>query len=144
MTKFIKTGILSTRLVGVFLALVLDISAPFLVAVPPLGRSPKQRIRHTAYLNSIASLYGGNYLCSTIFQAMGNPLKAFILTISRQCLLYSPLFFLLNHLFGLSGMVYSQPITDLLMLFVSSAFIFKVLHPLKTNMQEAYHSKNMV
>jgi len=143
MTKFIKTGILSTSLVGLFLTLVLGASAPFLVTVfTPLEevQSSGSAILRTLVLS--LPFMGGVTLCSTTFQAMGKPLKAFILTISRQGLLYIPLLFLLNSLFGLSGMVYAQPITDLIMLFVSSAFILKVLHSLKTAMQDADYSKD--
>jgi multidrug efflux pump len=144
MTKFIKTGILSTSLVGLFLTLVLGASSPFLVAVfTPLGevRSSGSAILRTLILS--LPFMGGITLCSTTFQAMGRPLKALILTISRQGLLYIPLLFLLNHLFGLSGMVYSQPITDLIMLLVSSAFILKVLHSLKTDLRGADNLKDI-
>ena len=138
-TKFIKTGILSTSLVGLFLTLVLGASSPLLVAVfTPLEevQSSGSAILRTLILS--LPFMGGITLCSTTFQAMGKPLRAFILTISRQGLL-----FLLNHLFGLSGMVYSQPITDLIMLFVSPAFILKVLHLLKTDPREADNLKDI-
>ncbi|WP_312641347.1 MATE family efflux transporter [Hydrogenoanaerobacterium sp.] len=144
MTSFIKTGILSTSLVGVFITLVLGASSPFLVSVfTPLGEvcSSGSTILRTLILS--LPFMGGITLCSTTFQAMSKPLKAFILTISRQGLLYIPLLFLLNHLFGLSGMVYSQPITDLIMLLVSSSFILKVLHSLKTDMRETDNLKDI-
>lgn len=145
MTSFVKTGILSTSLVGLFLALVLGGTSPFLVAV----FTPLEEVRSSgaAILRAlILSLpfMGGITLCSTTFQAMGKPLKAFILTISRQGLLYIPLLFLLNHLFGLNGMIYSQPITDLIMLLVASAFLLKVLHSLKTDPLEAVNLKDVL
>ena len=141
MASFIKTGILSTSLIGLFLTLVLGASSPFLVAVfTPLAevRSSGTAILRTLILS--LPFMGGITLCSTTFQAMGKPFKAFILTISRQGLLYIPLLFLLNHLFGLNGMVFSQPIADLIMLLVSSAFILKVLHSLTTDSRKGQRS----
>jgi Na+-driven multidrug efflux pump len=70
-------------------------------------------------------------------------MKAFILTISRQGLLYIPLLFLLNHLFGWNGMVYSQPIADVIMLLIASSFILKVLHGLKEDSVELGESSSI-
>lgn len=138
MKSFIKTGILSTSVVGLFLTLLLGALTPFLVAVfTPLEevRASSSAILRTLILS--LPFMGGITLCSTTFQAMGKPLKAFILTISRQGLLYIPLLFLLNRLYGLRGMVYSQPVTDLLMLLVASSFMLKVLHSLNTGSRKA-------
>lgn len=137
MKEFIKTGIMLTSLVGLVLMLAMGIFAPFLVgAFTPLE---EVRTSGTTILRAlILSLpfMGGTTLCSTTFQAMGQPMKAFILTISRQGLLYIPLLFLLNHLFGWNGMVYSQPIADVIMLLIASSFLLKVLHGLKEDSGE--------
>lgn len=132
MRQFIKAGIMSTSLVGLGLLLALGVFAPFMVA----AFTPLEEVRAngTIILRAlILSLpfMGGTTLCSTTFQAMGKPIQAFILTVSRQGLLYIPLLFLLNHLFGWNGMVYSQPIADFIMLLIASSLLLKVLHSLK-------------
>lgn len=144
MKEFIKTGIMLTSLVGLVLMLAMGIFAPLLVgAFTPLE---EVRTSGTIILRALISslpFMGGTTLCSTTFQAMGQPMKAFILTISRQGLLYIPLLFLLNHLFGWNGMVYSQPIADVIMLLIASSFILKVLHGLKEDSVELGESSSI-
>ena len=84
---------------------------------------------------------GGTSLCSTTFQSMGKPLKAFFITVSRQGILYIPLLIGLNKVFGLKGMVFSQPITDFIMLIIASAFIIKVKKGIEI---EIYEEKEVV
>jgi putative MATE family efflux protein len=47
------------------------------------------------------------------FQATGMALKAMIVSLGRQCLIYLPLLFILNAFFGFSGFIYAQPIADI-------------------------------
>lgn len=48
------------------------------------------------------------------FQATGKALKALLISLARQCLIYLPLLFLLNSLFGFNGFIYAQPAADIL------------------------------
>jgi putative MATE family efflux protein len=47
------------------------------------------------------------------FQALGKPVLATIVSLGRQCLLYIPLVYVLNHFGGFQGFVFSQPIADI-------------------------------
>lgn len=47
------------------------------------------------------------------FIATGMALKAMIVSLGRQCLIYLPLLFILNAVFGFSGFIYAQPIADI-------------------------------
>lgn len=51
-------------------------------------------------------------LFNTIFQAMGKWQPSLFLSLFRQALLLIPLLILLNHLVGLYGLIWSQPISD--------------------------------
>jgi len=59
---------------------------------------------------------------------LGKALPALFLSISRQGLFFLPLLLILNALFGFKGFIYAQPITDVLMLLVSSFIVWSILH----------------
>ena len=61
------------------------------------------------------------------FQATGMAVKAMIVSLGRQCILYLPFLFILNNLFGFDGFIYAQPAADILTtlvaVFMSISFI---------------------
>jgi Na+-driven multidrug efflux pump len=52
-------------------------------------------------------------------QAMGKPQFAFGITLVRQLGLYVPFLLILNRIFGFNGMIWAQPVTELIMMIVS-------------------------
>lgn len=52
------------------------------------------------------------FLCINTIQGMGKALPSLVLTICRQGLVFIPMVFLLNQLFGLEGVVYAQAVAD--------------------------------
>jgi putative MATE family efflux protein len=70
---------------------------------------------------------GFQILSSGFFQAVGKPLKAAILTLSRQVLFLIPLIYLFSWLFGLEGVLYAGPAADFLAAAVTAVFILKEL-----------------
>lgn len=54
------------------------------------------------------------FLCINTIQGMGKAFPSLVLTICRQGLIFVPLIFILNHLFGLNGVIYAQPAADYL------------------------------
>ena len=61
------------------------------------------------------------------FQAMGKPGFAFGITLMRQLILYIPLLLILNHTFGFYGMIWAQPITEVIMMTVSLTLLYRVI-----------------
>jgi putative MATE family efflux protein len=64
------------------------------------------------------------------FQALGKPIHAMVITMGRQCLFYIPLLFILNHVFGFDGFIYSQPIADIVTTGIAlalSSSVFKTM-----------------
>jgi putative MATE family efflux protein len=61
------------------------------------------------------------------FQAMGKPQYAFVITLVRQFFLYIPLLLLLNRLFGFGGMIWAQPVTEMIMMAVSVSLLLGVI-----------------
>ncbi|MDO4327148.1 MAG: MATE family efflux transporter [bacterium] len=59
------------------------------------------------------------FLCINTIQGMGKALPSLILTVCRQGLVFIPLVFLLNGLFGLEGVIYAQPTADFVSIVLS-------------------------
>lgn len=72
-----------------------------------------------------------NFLVSYTFQAMGKGLESATLTFSRQGILNIPLLILMNIIFGLYGMIWTQLVVEVLMLPVSLSMYFHVLRKLQ-------------
>ena len=65
------------------------------------------------------------------FQATGKAVKAMVISLGRQCLVYLPLLFLLNALYGFEGYIYAQPIADIVttvIAFLLSLSFLKEMH----------------
>jgi len=59
-------------------------------------------------------LVGFQIILSSVYQAMGYPVRAFFIAMSRQFILFIPLVFLFTHLFGVSGIWYTFMASDLI------------------------------
>lgn len=59
-------------------------------------------------------IFGIFYVITNALQAMGAAAASLIANISRQGLVYIPLLFILNNFFGADGLVWSQPIADII------------------------------
>nr|WP_321463862.1 MATE family efflux transporter [uncultured Cohaesibacter sp.] len=57
-------------------------------------------------------------------QAMGAAKESLILSISRQGFIFIPMIFILNYLFGLSGVVYAQPVADVMSILISILLVY--------------------
>ena len=70
------------------------------------------------------------------FQAIGRPVAAFILTISRQVLMLIPLLYLLPRFFDLQGVWLAFPVADLLACALTVTVFIRELPKLKRRAQE--------
>lgn len=126
--EIIKKGIIITSIIGMGLALIFGVFANSLIG---LFTSDVEVIDKGATILRalmISLPFVGGQMISTISaQSMGKVIVAFILSISRQGILYMPLLIVLNKLFGFSGFIYAQPITDMIMIVFSSILLFKVM-----------------
>jgi len=66
-------------------------------------------------------------ICMNSLQALGKAIPSLILSSGRQGVFYIPLLFLLNHVFGLIGLIFSQAIVDILMSGTASIMLYYVL-----------------
>lgn len=138
--EIIKKGIVITSIIGLGLALTFGVFASSLIGV--FASDAEVIDKGATILRAlIISLpfVGGQMISTTSAQSMGKVVVAFVLSISRQGILYMPLLVILNKLFGFSGFIYAQPITDVVMLVFSSILLFKVMP--KDSANESYTLK---
>ena len=57
--------------------------------------------------------FGVHFIIGMTFQATGKALLAFILVGARQCFLFLPMIFILNHFYGFEGFIFAQPVSDI-------------------------------
>ncbi|MDR2418369.1 MAG: MATE family efflux transporter [Treponema sp.] len=68
---------------------------------------------------------------SQYFQAVGKPVQSTILSLSRQILFYIPFLMLLPKVFGLDGVFFAMPASDILAVLMSAVFMFLELKRLR-------------
>jgi putative MATE family efflux protein len=68
---------------------------------------------------------------SQYFQAVGKPVQSTILSLSRQILFYIPFLGFLPKAFGLDGVFFAMPASDILAVLVSAFFMFSELKRLR-------------
>ena len=139
--EIIKKGIIITSIIGLSLALLFGLFANSLIG---LFTSDAEVINKGATILRalIISLpfVGGQMISTTSAQSMGKVVVAFVLSISRQGILYMPLLLILDKAFGFNGFIYAQPITDIVMLIFSSILLFKVM-PKESTSKNSYTLK---
>ena len=71
----------------------------------------------------------GVQICSaTFFPSIGKAAKGAALSFAKQVLFLIPLILILPHFFGLDGVMYAQPISDLLSFLLAVAFLADEMH----------------
>ncbi|MCL1894311.1 MAG: MATE family efflux transporter [Holophagaceae bacterium] len=73
-------------------------------------------IRFAKIFLSTAFLSGAFFSLISAIQAIGDSIPALILNISRQGIIYIPILFTLHSLFGAYGLIWAQPVSDVLSL----------------------------
>lgn len=128
MKDVLRAGVLSVTSTEAVLMLLYGLLAPALIGlftetseVVAIGAKVLRR------LMLALPFVGTVSMCRMSFQAMGKPLYAFGITVVRQLLLYIPLLLLLNRLFGFDGMLFAQPVTEVLMMCVSLCLLLRVI-----------------
>ncbi|MBQ3925141.1 MAG: hypothetical protein II696_06465, partial [Firmicutes bacterium] len=67
----------------------------------------------------ILPFVGATSMSRMSFQAMGKPMYAFCITLVRQLVLYIPLLLLMNRMWGFGGLIWAQPVTEVIMMIIS-------------------------
>ena len=118
MQVFKFTGVVSVMM-GVLLTLFMIIARKTMIQVfIDDAEVVAYGIRMVVALQLSAPFIGILFLCINTIQGMGKALPSLILTVCRQGLIFIPLIFILNAMFGLDGVIYAQPAADYLSILV--------------------------
>ena len=71
-------------------------------------------VEFSKILLTTSFLFGMFYVLSNALQAMGAATSAFIINMSRQGLIYIPAIFILQSIVGMDGLLWAQPVADVL------------------------------
>ncbi len=74
---------------------------------------------------------GLSFLATNTLQGMGKAVQSMILSLCRQCLAYIPAIIILDRLFGLNGLIWSQPIADYISITVGLILSLTSIHRMK-------------
>ena len=71
-------------------------------------------------------LFGVYYVLTNTLQAMGAAAPSFVINLSRQGLLFIPFLFILESFLGLNGLLWAQPVVDVLSLVLTVALYIPI------------------
>ena len=114
---------------GVVFLLVFEFGAPVFVAV--MTDNTQIQVYSTYILRAIAStapLLAVFFLAKTTLQAMGRAIEPLVLSISRQGLIFMPTVVLCDRWFGLTGIVWAQPVADVFSVTMGVWMVFYFIH----------------
>lgn len=136
MMDVLKAGLLVVSAAELCVMVVYGTTAPSLVGIfTESGQVIAVGARVLRTLMWILPFVGATSMSRMSFQAMGKPKHAFAITLVRQLILYIPLLLLLNHLFAFEGMIWAQPVTELIMMAASVWLLSSVI---KTEKRRRY------
>lgn len=72
-------------------------------------------------------LFGVFYVLVNALQAMGTATPALLINMSRQGIIFIPALFILQAIIGLTGLVWAQPVADVLSLLITAALFVKTM-----------------
>ncbi len=71
-------------------------------------------VQFARILLTTSFLFGAFYVLTNALQAMGAATASLIINLSRQGIIFIPALFILKAIFGLNGLVYAQPVADVI------------------------------
>ena len=85
----------------------------------------------------LLTFLNGLQMCaSVLFQAIGQPVKAAITSLSKQLIFYVPAMLILSYFFGLTGLLAAGPTADALAFILAGGFSYKVLKDMEKKEKE--------
>ena len=109
------------------------IFAPFIIQFFRKGDPAVVEIGKTAlrFQCTTFPLLGWITLCNMMMQTMGKAVRASFMAMARQGLFFIPAVLILPHVFGITGLQFSQPVADIITFAVSIPLQISVLREMK-------------
>ena len=128
MIKVLRAGLIVVSVTELCIMAVYGIFAPNLINIFTDSETVISTGSHVLrVIMFILPFVGAISMSKMSFQAMGKPQYAFVITLIRQLILYVPLLLILDKIFGFNGMIWAQPITELIMMTVSVTMLYKLI-----------------
>ena len=83
-------------------------------------------VKFSRILLTTSCLFGVFYVITNALQAMGAATSALIINLSRQGIIFIPALFILNAAIGMTGLVWAQPVADIISLFIAFMLYLKI------------------
>ena len=84
-------------------------------------------VQFARILLSTSFLFGVFYVLVNALQAMGAATPALLISMSRQGIIFIPALFILQAVVGMTGLVWAQPITDVLSILIAATLFGKTM-----------------
>lgn len=82
-------------------------------------------VKFAQILLTTSFLFGVYFVFANALQAMGAATSSLIVNLSKQGLIYIPCLFIMNKIIGINGLLWAQPVADVLSLIMAVFFILK-------------------
>lgn len=131
LNKSINVTMLSTVIIGVVLTAIYLIFTEQIINVFNGENDPAVTEYGVSILRALLTtgpIIGIMFTCNFSFQAIGKPMPSLILSISRQGLVFLPLLIIMNNLIGFNGIIYAQPVADLVCIVAAVIMLVVIKH----------------
>lgn len=142
-TECFKTTILYGTIISIFFTIIIAIFPQYLfkafiddIEVIDIG------VRMLRTFAICTPFFGLQMSIMTMFQSIGKAPQALFLGLSRQCIWFIPLLFILDNIFGLSGFIFAQPVSDIITTGVSVILLLFLKKELNLK-KETGHKKEL-
>lgn len=133
--EIIKKGMLITSVIGAVLLIILGVFAQqfisFFTSLPGVIAQGGFILRGLIWSLPI---FGAQMVGTVAVQAMGKGWASLLLSIARQGVFYIPILFLLNSILGMNGLIFAQPLADLLALILSITVLNMIIKKSKRSL----------
>ncbi len=114
--------LLSVVLTGICYLFTNQIVSAFLTNATAFGYA----VQFSRILLTTSFLFGVFYVLTNALQAMGAATAALVINVSRQGIVFIPALFILKMAMGMTGLVWAQPVADVVSLMVAYALYVKI------------------
>lgn len=142
--KSIKISLKRTSIFMVFSSFLLFIFAETLITF--FSNDPEVIDIGTRFIKAIVIFFpflGFQFLYMVLFQALGRGQEALILALARQGIFLLPAIFILPKVFGLQGVIFSQPTADFFTILITLFFALRLNEKLKKEKEGLYPEKTV-
>ncbi|MBR2742278.1 MAG: MATE family efflux transporter [Clostridia bacterium] len=129
MKKAIGFTMICTTIIGVALTIAYYFNTEFIITAFIKDETViMYGVKMLRALMIAGPLLGILFTFTFSFQAMGRAIPSLLLSVARQGLFFLPTLFIANKIWGLDGIIYTQPVTDLLTMAVAAVMFFTMMH----------------